>query len=131
MQKFLTRQQIFDRVARHLLRQKTRALNAGDACVYRTVKDGKIKKCAIGALIPRRLYNENLELSCPEGTDAASLRLRAVLAKVGVNIDEDAMFLASLQRVHDHSSPSSWRIMLRDVAHAYQLNVQEVAIDAD
>ncbi len=45
----MTKQEIFDKVATHLLTQNEKALNSVGGCVYRTDKG---LKCAVGCLIP-------------------------------------------------------------------------------
>ena len=53
----MTNQQIFNKVAKHLLKQGRRARD-GNGCAYRG-ENGT--KCAVGCLIPDALYDDRLE----------------------------------------------------------------------
>ena len=50
----LTRQAAFNKVARHLLRQNAKSTNKDGECLYRGPNG---LRCAVGALIPRRVKN--------------------------------------------------------------------------
>lgn len=53
----MTKQEIYDKVCAHLAQQKTRSMKDG-ACAYRG-DDGKM--CAVGCLIPARMYRKRME----------------------------------------------------------------------
>ena len=125
-------QEIFDKVARHLLTQNEKAGHADpDApgefiCEYR---DAEGRKCAAGILIPYAAYRASLEgngIQTPEVARAAGL------------VDKDEGYdlhslprtvdlARSLQLVHDTQPPKEWADALRDVAGKYGLNAAAVA----
>lgn len=55
----MKKQEIYDKVCKHLAKQKTRAMNdgAGGGCAYRA-DDGK--KCAVGCLIPYNIWKKEV-----------------------------------------------------------------------
>lgn len=95
----MTNQEIFNKVWKHLKKQNHPALNNSGTCVYRT-KNGL--KCAIGCLIPKKLYT--LEL---EGESIYGLRdlygtpkLKNILPKVGIK-KQSYKLCENLQEIHD------------------------------
>lgn len=111
----MTTQEIFNRVARHLLTQGARAANpVTGACLYRA-PDGK--KCAVGCLIPDDKYRADFE-GCLMGPGIFE-------AAVGAPSHErrrDFNLLLDLQAVHDGKMPCNWRFYLEDVSRTYLLN---------
>lgn len=113
-------QEVFDKVARHLAEQGRRAQNGG-GCMYRTVDNGVVLRCAVGALIGDEQYDkwafdlvqkgEILEGKTVDG-------LIDVLADIGVSLfdacgigqrDQPGWqpmhdLLVDLQKVHDTTS---------------------------
>lgn len=113
-------QEVFDKVARHLAEQGRRAHNGG-GCMYRTVDNGVVLRCAVGALIGDEQYDkwafdlvqkgEILEGKTVDG-------LIDVLADIGVSLfdacgigqrDQPGWqpmhdLLVDLQKVHDTTS---------------------------
>ena len=83
-----TEQQIFDQVARHLLKQKVRAVNTVDACKYRT-ENGLM--CAAGCLISDEEYDPMFETF---GSWASVVR-----ASRATSVHE--YFITQLQQMHD------------------------------
>jgi len=85
----LTDQEVFDRVARHLLTQGERAYdNVRGVCMYRK----GCLKCAIGCLIPDDKYSTELE-----GLGVDNERVREALK----GITESWDLLGAIQDVHD------------------------------
>ena len=85
-------QVIFNKVVRHLFKQNKKCVNEDGACVYRGPNN---TKCAVGALIPNRLYNEEMET---EGVAFVFRRNEEVAELIGrTNVD----LLSSLQEMHD------------------------------
>jgi hypothetical protein len=114
----LSEQEIFDRVAAHLLTQGVQAKNSQEDYLYRT-NDGL--KCAVGCLIDDDAYDPALEgLGVTSDSDALDHALRES------NIDTDnprvCHLLTDLQRLHDNhpSEPDDplpeWRAGLTTVA---------------
>jgi len=128
--KRLTNQEIFTRVKRHLLKQKCQAKALG-GCRYRTSDD---LKCAVGCLIPKKLYKTEIEglvigdWSTTHGeTDEENIELGQkenllfkILRKIGIT-KQNHRLLAVLQCVHDESDPNSWADRLKEVAKDFRL----------
>jgi len=112
----MTDQELFDRVATHLLMQGRRAMRGGmgsDYCAYRS-PDGLT--CAIGCLIPDERYDPELE-----GQSATSY---AVLNAAGLT-GEQARLASVLQHIHDDPSVEAvegWASDLRELAIRFDLN---------
>ncbi len=114
----MSKQVIFNKVATHLLKQNKRAMRKsyfGDACAYRAA-DGT--KCAIGCLIPDRLYSGRLE-----GTSVTTWGLKSRLAKYfGFHDSVKRELCDDLQFVHDVDDVAAWRVKLRLVAKEFGLS---------
>lgn len=105
----MTPQEIFDRVAAHLLNQGRRSVRTDEfyGCAYRG-RDGL--RCAAGALIPDDEYNPDFE--------GEPVTRRRILLAIGVSPnDGDAVtLLARLQDMHDEKMPSRWESELEELA---------------
>lgn len=106
------RQDMFDRVATHLLKQGRRAsLNGtkyGTNCAYRGVND---TKCAIGCLINDEYYDKEFE---GRGFNVVA---NAVERSLNVVLDKDDYdLLEALQVLHDKIVPNSWAERLKCIA---------------
>jgi hypothetical protein len=113
------RQEVFDKVARHLLTQKERATiydpaQGMDVCRYRADNG---MRCAIGCLIPDDYYQIRME-----GMTVSSLftEFPQLLALFDYTVEPS--FLQALQNVHDNNSPNLWKQALTDFATIYKLN---------
>jgi hypothetical protein len=102
----LTDQEVFDRVATHLLTQRKKAEDQTGMCVYRGPEGAK---CALGCLIPDELYEPRFE-----GAD-----LRVMVAE---NISQNRELLAYLQDIHDSESVDRWAYYLRHAAETFGLD---------
>ena len=105
----MTNQQIFNKVAKHLIRQGITSEDANNFCQYRGPNG---LKCAIGCLIPDHLYdpkwdNENFEL--------------ALIAAV-IGLYEHRELLVALQAVHDREYVCDWTWALVRCAEAFDLD---------
>lgn len=120
----MTQQEIFDKVAKHLLTQKGKAMDApeGGACQYRGLNN---TACAVGCLIPDEVYSPRLE-----GTDLGGLIQRATIWNITLpaEITDKANYplLRSLQVVHDMRDPETWSTELLRTADIFQLNNQAI-----
>lgn len=105
-------QKAFNKVAHHLLKQGCKSLSIGTAtrCMYRGANG---TRCAIGALIPDRLYSQSMEDSTPHEEIVGN-----ALATLGYT---DISFNCALQRIHDDNEPKNWRQALKEFAHKYKL----------
>jgi hypothetical protein len=105
-----TTQEIFDKVAAHLLTQKTRA--SGEfTCMYRGKNN---TKCAVGCLIPDEFYDRNLE-NLP-----ARLLVQKEVMKLATPSAQDILY--KLQVIHDIDAPTDWEHELRKVGERYALD---------
>src|SRR5258708_3125935 len=106
----MTKPEIFAKVRRHLLSQNAKAfLPDSVTCAYRT-PDGK--KCAVGCLIPDKMYYPEME-----GNGIGDLPWRFVEYFGEDNID----FLGDLQEIHDSYEPALWAELLDGIAHDHGL----------
>ena len=109
-------QEVFDKVAAHLLRQRSRSYRKG-GCAYRG-KAGKM--CAVGCLIADEHYRPSLE-----GSNLQSELVQAALKDSGINVTQDMKFmLEDLQTCHDYNEVSVWPQALRRIADHYKLSTE-------
>lgn len=127
----LTVQQVFDRVARHLLEQGKKSLTVAGSnpknytCLYRGPGG---TKCAVGAIIPDELYCKEIDnldepaAVMPGGgvSDDSDGLLQQILWEAGVPADGYAL-LDKLQDVHDGYDVEQWPQQLREVAGRFGL----------
>jgi hypothetical protein len=126
----LTDQQIFDKVAKHLLDQGRASSVTDEAlggkrrtkCLYRG--PGGLR-CAVGALFPDNVYTPGLE-----GLAANSARMATALRAGGIEFTLDtADFLRQLQDAHDDYltvSMDEWKSEMRAIANTHGLDPKEV-----
>lgn len=120
----MTNQEIFNKVAKHLLKQNARSVDPNDEiCCYRG-PDGL--QCAVGCLIADEHYSPELE-----GLPVDTYRVRGALYASGiVEVHPDsplytgdaAVLLAELQVIHDNDGPAYWRQALRMTAESFGLD---------
>lgn len=118
----MTAQEIFDKVATHLLRQGKKSEGPGKGCLYRGPNG---LKCAAGFLIDDAYYDPKFE---GKGVGAISkadtpntVLLNEALLKSGVPA-ELFDFVGELQGIHDDYWPEYWREMLANTAKANSLS---------
>lgn len=125
----MTRQEIFETVARHLFRQGVQAIGelpeadqilykGIEGCAYRG-KNGT--KCAAGCLIPDELYKPEFENKTVSGL----VKLDA--AELPEFFTTELQLIACLQTVHDDDgnwkSSDTMRAELADVGRYHQLSI--------
>ena len=136
----MTPQEVFDKVARHLLTQNSRSMNTmpggSDGCAYRG-RDGKM--CAFGCLIPDDCYSPTLEnstaVSILKGNfpfeprdlvdeDAWRAAAACVRSRLGDDCLELRHLIQQLQDIHDVDleGPVNWRDQLRETAERFDLD---------
>ncbi len=115
-----TAQQVFDRVAIHLLTQKERSGSRDGSCYYRS---GPLS-CAVGCLIPDEVYSVMLEgigvLNLPEKSDWFGQA--GLLAHTRL--------LQDLQDLHDKRCPTQWREQLKQLADKLDLSTAALPQEA-
>lgn len=129
------KQDTFNIVAEHLLKQGDRAAADGSMCLYRA-PDGK--KCAFGVLIPDELYDPILENTTVDhifgriGNPRVSnsVKYEEVTVKIREHIgpidSEEIEFLRKLQQIHDTTPPEYWDLQLAMIAGEYTLTVNAI-----
>lgn len=114
----MTDQEMFDRVARHLIKQGRKSVSRskkyGTMCRYRG-PNGTM--CGIGCLIPNKQYTHNLENKTADHG--------AVQYAAGLSCFQIPLALA-LQITHDDRPAQSWPKRLRGVAAEYGLNTKDL-----
>lgn len=111
----MNRQAIYDKAAKHLLTQMKRSYSPKVGCAYRGADN---TMCAIGCLIPNKLYRKRME-----NTNVGSVLKMYPHIALHLNVEDsyDELFLTHLQRVHDGNSPQHWLIALTKFAKTYNL----------
>lgn len=120
MRKLQSNQGVLNRVGKHMLKQNISSINEHDrsTCMYYGPNG---LKCSIGCLIPRKLYDADLETRT-----IADDKIIRVLKKV-INWDKvDCDILSSLQELHDHKEPEDWKDGLTKIAKQY--NLKELSV---
>lgn len=106
----MNKQEVFDKVATHLLTQKRQAWDEQtNGCVYRASNGDK---CAIGCLIPDQFYSPEFEQLFLENL---AERYPSLLSDIGLGTIP-VVFLADIQCVHDDTPPDAWFICLESFA---------------
>jgi hypothetical protein len=116
-----TLQEVFDHVARHLLRQHQRS-RSFDGCVLRA---GELR-CAIGCLI-----SDDVLRQCPPRGDETRECIREAVAKsIGLDFLHPVAvrLLRDLRCVHDFEQVAEWPVALRRVAVEWDFDTS--ALDA-
>lgn len=118
----MSKQEIFTRVAVHLLRQGRPSLMGDGACAYRG-DDGL--KCAVGVLIPDELCTPGF-MEFNNGSGVMSFDVQDALEKANVVDKYDfnsLLFLRTLQGIHDSTPPEAWQRVLVLVANDHGLSM--------
>jgi len=120
----MTMQEIFTKVAKHLLGQNEKAeVPAG--CRYRMKIGKRTLRCAIGCLIPDEIYDRKME-GAGIGTLLAFPGMEELFGiGPGGKNDQKKMhvFLYDLQEVHDEAPISQWKKELERQADHYDLEM--------
>jgi len=124
----MTNQEIYTKVRKHLLTQKERAVAVnGTSCQYRT--PGGLT-CAVGCLIPKELYTNNIEgASAYDAANGVQIGraehfLHAIFVKLGIG-PESAELLSRLQTTHDAIPEHHWEEHLNQLAASTNLKIEE------
>jgi len=106
-------QKMLDTVALHLIMQGERSMSNRMDCQYYGPYG---LKCAIGALIPKRLYKHSME-----GLNAQTLIKEYPAVSDYLGGDTFLPLLSDLQDLHDRTKPETWADGLQDVARRHDL----------
>lgn len=120
----LTKQDIFDHVARHLIQQGEKSQEE-----YYMYRGPRGLKCAVGSLIRDEDYRPHFEdkpfrEDLPQKDSPQWEILKAVENFVGRKLKvEDRVLISDLQRLHDLRPPRYWPRELRQLAEIHGLEV--------
>jgi hypothetical protein len=120
----MTRQEIFNKVRAHLLKQNAKAMGPTGGCEYRTA-DGL--KCAVGVLISDEKYHPGMGKCWVAGLWSERDAKRYGFKPLSMPSARTSELLESLQYVHDNEEPAQWPAALARVAVDYGLADTEVA----
>jgi hypothetical protein len=104
-------QEVFDQVCNHLLSQNEACMEYHHNVYTCTYKNSKGQKCAAGCFIADEEYHGMFEGKCWTS-----------LVDMGLVPEAHQTAIRSFQRIHDESSPSSWRERLEEYAKMKSLN---------
>lgn len=111
----MTDQELFDKVAIHLLTQNKKAeLMSTGQCAYRGM-DGT--KCAAGCLILDQYYTSRLEGCRADQRSVAEALILSGVAKSQLRL------VSCLQRIHDSNAVVNWRLQLQFLAKKENLRL--------
>jgi len=115
----MNNQQAFNKIVRHLRKQnKHSADERTGVCKWRT-HDGL--KCAIGALIPNRLYDSHIERQTIEYAMKTHPPLGEYLA--GVSLD----LMKHMEAIHDNEPVRKWEQCFEEAAKKFNLTLPKKA----
>jgi len=131
----MKKQEVFDKVARALMKQGEASVPAdydpdsAFACRYRIRRGTRTLKCAVGHLIPAKLYDKKMEGATAEivifGGEHGERRFEDISGECGLQ-DVPKGLLADLQEVHDDyladDGIDAWRVQMLRIAGEYGLN---------
>jgi hypothetical protein len=117
----MTMQEVFDKVATHLMTQGCRSVQGTaevgrrSTCLYRGPNG---TKCAVGCLISDEAYSPTLEEKPVEATNVLE-----ALARSGLDVFDSTLrrLLRELQTVHDSVPVANWAQGLAYIAKQYGL----------
>lgn len=112
--KYATAQQVFDKVATHLLKQKEQSFSKHEPiCTYKGIShfSGKKLSCAAGCLMKKDEYTKDFE-----GNNWDILVRRKIVSS---NHEE---LISALQHIHDNESPIGWVESLKELARVSNLS---------
>lgn len=110
----MTNQEAFDKIATHLMTQRTRARSNDDVmCAYRNARG---QSCAVGCLIPDDVYQPYME-----GQRVSSLiHTYPKIRELFLGVDQQLLY--TLQVLHDRYEPETWKHELRERGKLYKLD---------
>lgn len=117
--KYLTNQEAFDIVVRHMATQNKksiRTVGGKETCAYR---GGDGSKCAIGILIPDHCYDKKME-----GKSVSKIEVKSFKYL-------DKRLIHELQYIHDARETSEWENRLKELAEKMGLTFPEDAFKKD
>lgn len=95
----MNKQEIFNTVVGHLIKQNKQSANVNGTCLYRGPNN---TKCAFGILIPDEVYKPYMEGSTSTSILVNQSKQNEIEEPLGISPD-DYMFVRHLQRCHDNA----------------------------
>lgn len=119
----LSKQEVFNKVALHLLKQFTKSVdpNRSGTCLYR---DGIGNKCAVGVLIPDEMYNREMEWRSSSQLLECFPQLQSLFKEDEFPIICD--MLTFCQWIHDEFAPDQWYDQILKLAEKFDLNLDVI-----
>lgn len=125
----MTKQQLFTKVAKYLLKQKSKALDVNGDCVLVTANNKK--RCAVGSLLSPAQWRK--ALSIPRGDVYGNIddlissieRLNRVELQSACRGTQVEMLL-KLQSTHDYVNVNKWPEALSKIATRYHCKMPSV-----
>ena len=111
----MNKQEVFNKVATHLIKQGQRSVDHEAACLYRG--PGNLM-CAAGCLIEDEHYAPALENLLVRSTQVSR-----ALTLSGVPLDAHQM-VAALQELHDRNGPARWPKLLQELADDFNVEFE-------
>ena len=116
----MTPQEIFDKVARHMLTQKCKAMVEGN-CMYRTPEG---LRCAAGCLIPDDKYRPDMEGVLWGSSRINPLNGNRDSTEIIASEIGHRELVGQLQMIHDEVTVEDWRSAIDGIAAAYELDAK-------
>ena len=113
----MTRQEIFTKVYKHLMKQGRKALSTHGGCQYRSPYG---LKCAIGCLIPNGLYDPEWD---NYGTGVTIILTESKELTKLLGGRRNVNMLQSLQSVHDDNKVEYWKEALEKAAKKHGMEI--------
>lgn len=130
----MKKQEVFDKVARALMKQGEASVPAGygdttDTCRYRIRRGTRTLKCAVGHLLPAKLYDKRMEGVTAEivifGGNYEDKHFEDISEACGLS-GVSHVLLFDLQDAHDvalaDDGMERWKSWMRVIARRYGLN---------
>jgi hypothetical protein len=113
----MTKQEIFDKVATHLLTQNAKSIVGSGVDSFCRYRGENGMKCAVGVLISDDEYRE-----CFEGHSASSVVRRSRRHPDLRRLVDHMDFLDAIQSIHDYADVGDWPESLKQLAVEHALN---------
>ena len=114
----MNKQQIFDVVVHHAIKQHSKAMNVYERCQYHA-EDGS--QCFVGALIPKSAYHPDMESRGITYMIQVYPVLIPIVLPTNMEFNLAISFMETLQKIHDTSEVIFWGEKLRKFANDYGL----------
>lgn len=114
-----TPQQVFEQVAKHLLKQGEKSANHNGCRYLQQKKDGTVLRCAAGCLIAEEEYNPEMEI-----LTWSRLKFHKLVP------EEHSELIGQLQGLHDEHDSDSWPAQLKKLAATFGLDASFIGKEA-